>query len=107
MEKLLGKISTWSHSHQVNIDKWYRWKWLASEPETKNLGVIGYIDIRRAVRYNGPLPAEVKSLPSLKQQFVKLSIVEKFLRWLNDMKYFVLLIIKWPYYLIRYRINLL
>lgn len=101
------KISTWSHSHQVNITKWYKWKWLAWKPGTKNIGAIGVIDVRKAIKYNGTLPAELISLPVPEQKFIELSTIEKILRWTNDIKFYILLLLKWPYYLIRYRVNIL
>lgn len=103
----LRKISTWSHSNQVNIQRWYKWKWLAWQPKTKHIGVINYIDVKKAVKFNGKLPAEIQNLPSVKQEFIELSLLDKLLRSLNDVKFYLLLIIKWPYYLIRYKINIL
>lgn len=101
------KISTWSHSHQVNIEKWYRWKWLAWKPDTKNIGVIGVIDVKRAVRYTGVLPIELSTIRKPEQNFIELSSLEKLLRLLNDMKYYLILLLKWPYYLLRYKKNII
>ncbi|OQY75512.1 MAG: hypothetical protein B6D44_01200 [Ignavibacteriales bacterium UTCHB2] len=106
-EEVLRKISTWSHADQVKPDVWYKWKWQAWEPSTRNIGVIGFIDIKKAVPYDAKLPLEISSLPNLTQQFIPLSKIEKFLRYLNDLKYFTKLLLKWPYYLVKYRKNIL
>ena len=106
-EDVYRKISTWAHSHEVEIDKWFRWKWLAWEPETKFLEVRNYIGVKKAILYKSPLPAELKDFPVPEQKLIKISLIEKFFRWLNDIKYFIILFAKWPYYLIRYRKNIL
>lgn len=75
-DEVLRKISTWGHSHQVDIPRWFHWKWLAWRPDTWYLGAIESAEINRAARFNGLLPEEIKSLTKPMQNFQPLSEME-------------------------------
>lgn len=76
-EEVMQKISTWGHSHQFNLLKWYKHKWLAWQPTTKNIGNISRAGYSKAVPFTGALPPELVLLAPKSQQFRRLSIWEK------------------------------
>ena len=73
----LRKLSTWGHSHQVDIQKWYREKWLHWYPAKKNLHPVFPSAWEQAVPFTGNLPTSLTGLkygsfsvhlPSLKER---------------------------------------
>jgi hypothetical protein len=59
------KLSTWSHSHEVNRERWYADKWLGWSENSKNLHPVAPWIWRRAIRFplEQPVFAHEFSLP--------------------------------------------
>ena len=85
-QEVLRKISTWGHAHQVNVNNWYKWKWLAWQPSTTYLFPIISVTANRAVPYHGPLPEELSDFPVLQQEYQKLSCLETIKCSLSDFR---------------------
>ncbi|MFT4302027.1 MAG: methyltransferase domain-containing protein [Desulfovibrio sp.] len=76
-QDLLTKLSTWGHSHEVDIRQWYADKWLQWHPEKKNLHPVTPPAWAKAVPFTGKLPDSLigfeygsfsTSLPSRKEK---------------------------------------
>jgi len=63
-ETILKKISTFGHSNQIDIEKWYNEKWLNWTPETINLHPIseGAHAFIGTELYDGKLPEVIEDL---------------------------------------------
>jgi len=84
-EQVRRKINTWSHSHQVRKEYWWRYKWLGWREGSVNLNPVGMPGLfTRAVRYIGPLPKEIRNFPSPEQTSPKLSWRERLWEKIND-----------------------
>jgi len=53
---MLSKISTWGHSHQFDVLKWYKNKWLKWYPDKKNIHPVRPPMWKKAVPFRGLLP---------------------------------------------------
>jgi hypothetical protein len=49
--EMLEKISTWSHAHEFNINRWFRHKWLNWNEGTRNLHPTDPAGWRQAIRF--------------------------------------------------------
>lgn len=85
-EVVLKKIETWGHSHQFNYKKWFKHKWLAWTEETKYIGTITRANYPKATIFEGTLPSQLRQLPTLKQEYVPLSMMEQLDCFWLDMK---------------------
>ena len=77
-EEVLAKINTWGHSHQVRKN-WYNYKWLAWTPKTKFINPIDLLSWKKAVAFNGDIPAELKTFKLPEQIFKPVPIYQMFL----------------------------
>jgi len=59
-EALWLKINTWSHSHQFDVKRWYRRKWLKWNESVKDLHPVDPPSWSRAVKFEGRLPPELE-----------------------------------------------
>lgn len=58
-QQILDKITTWSHSRDIDMMRWYREKWLNWTPETTDLHPsVNPHHWLRAIPYDGGLPEE-------------------------------------------------
>jgi hypothetical protein len=76
-EDLLRKLKTWSHANQLQADRWFRRKWLAWTPRTRNLHPVTSVTVKRAVPYAGPWPQELQALGPLDQKLIPLPWQER------------------------------
>lgn len=88
--ELLEKVSTWSHVQDFRGDKWYRWKWQGWRPRTRNLDHFDFASVRRAVRFEGRLPDELKQIEMPSQVYVPLAPGERLNEWASDSYYLAL-----------------
>ncbi len=63
--EMLEKISTWSHAHDFNVNRWFRHKWLNWNERTRNLHPTSPLSWRQAIRFPLEQPdfAEQFALP--------------------------------------------
>ena len=55
-----SKINTWGHAHQFDTKKWYDTKWLNWNENIENLHPISPKAWKKAIKFNGDLPKELK-----------------------------------------------
>lgn len=75
-EELKVKLATWGHSHEVQ-KFWFKYKWLAWQPQTKYLHPTQSPIWIKAVPYSGLLPNEIQNFPLLSQKTLTLNSIEK------------------------------
>lgn len=85
-EEVFKKISTWGHSHEFDYQKWFKHKWLSWREDTRYIGLFKRSDYLRAVPFKGALPKELDDFELPKQEYRRLSILEKLDCWRLDLK---------------------
>jgi len=58
-EMMFRKLSTWGHSNRVNIELWYKSKWLAWRPGTVFINPFDYVSWLGTDEYVGEQPKEI------------------------------------------------
>tara|TARA_Y100000816_G_C26093420_1_gene578167 strand:- start:606 stop:1382 length:777 start_codon:yes stop_codon:yes gene_type:complete len=58
-EECWNKINTWGHSHQFNINEWYKNVWLNWNPTMINIHPITPNAWHKTLEFKGPLPKEL------------------------------------------------
>lgn len=93
-ETLFRKLSTWGHSHQVNVREWYNVKWLGWTPETRNFHPINLVEWARVKKYTGVLPDELKDFEPGEQKFRRTALRERVSYSLKAFYYLVVYALK-------------
>lgn len=82
------KLKTWGHAHQVKRN-WYRYKWEAWRPISRNIFHIDPPLYLEAVQFHETLPEEIKDFEPGEQVSRPLTLVESWGERLFDLRYLV------------------
>jgi len=83
-QELWRKINTWSHSHQFDVRRWYRRKWLEWNEKTEDLHPLDPPAWKRAVRFTGELPPVLAGFPSRPVAGYRAKPWDGLRRWCED-----------------------
>ena len=85
-EQMLRKLNTWGHSCYVDIDSWFRVKWLGWQSTTKNFHPISLLEWAHVDRFSGALPKEIIGFEPGEQKYRPASHSERTLFRLKEIR---------------------
>lgn len=93
-EQLKLKINTWHHANDFNRESWYRRKWLRWTENTKNLHPTFPPGWKRAVKFTGQLPRELRDFVSPPIIIVKSGVFHQIWDAILDSKFLFIYTLK-------------
>jgi hypothetical protein len=83
------KLAHWGHATKFRQEEWFQKKWLKWNESTKNLHPLTPWHWKKAIRYDGPIPAELEGFEEpIVEQYNKNSYEIFFDKWYDFKRYF-------------------